>query len=211
MALTVSSLSAAITSSQLILPITSTANGFPPVGQLVNWPMLIDGEFMFLKQTLVSATPGSVQVSRRGAEGTAAGPHDILAACLTSALASDFPAVSVGATTVMEPPNILVVASLGQDQTITLPQQDITYEIVKAAAAAITINPVVSPALVGTLYTFVSQSAFQHTIGYTPGFNNNGTLSNLITMGGKVGDAVILAYGANGVLTIMNSTNISVT
>ena len=82
-ALASTQLSAAITANQTIFGIgtvtTPTGSvGFPPVGVYANpqQPLMIDGEIMYL---VIQNPAGTLQVRSRGAEGTVASAHDILA------------------------------------------------------------------------------------------------------------------------------------
>lgn len=210
MALIQTTLAASVTASQLTLPLTSTLiSGFPPVGQPVNMPYQLDAEFGFIKSVLVAGTPGLVQVARRGSEGSIAVAHDILATIVTSQNPADFPANPAGST-VMRPPDADEVVTLGQDQTITVQPGITNYQIAKATVAAITISPTVTPANVGAVLNFVSLTAAAHAITYVPGFNATTTASDTITFGGKIGDAVSVMVMANGTLTVLSSTNVTV-
>ena len=202
MPLTVVSLAAACTSGDLRLNVGNTTSGFPAVGTInANQPMKVDQEFMFI--TGVPAV-GIVTVRGRGSEGTFAVAHDVLAKVLTSANINDFP--SPGSP--LESQNTPAVdneVTLGQDQTVTPPNVSTTYYITKATAAAITLLSG-SPAQAGTVLTFVSMTAVQHTITYTPGFNANTTLSDVVTFSGSIGSSFMCAVLPDGTLAPL-STN----
>lgn len=209
MAATQTSLSAAITANQLTIPLTSTLTGFPAVGAIVNQPMLIDGEWMYLKQVLIGATPGLVQVARRGSDGTVAAAHDILAQVVTSAVASDFPAVPAGQV-VNRPPTVDDTVTIGQDLTLTvLPSRNTTYYIMKGSAAAIVL-PSGTPAQIGVVLSFVSMTAFAHTVTYTPGFYGNTTASDVATLTATVGSTIDVEVSVNGLLVTFGGQNVSI-
>lgn len=208
MALTTTRLAAAITASQLTIPVADATIGFPSLGVFVNQPMMVDGELMYVKQTLVSAAPGLVQVSRRGSDGGVAEAHDILAQVVTSSLASDFPVVPAGET-VNRPPRYDDVQTIGQDQTITIPTRNTTYYIQKGSAAAITLQSG-SSAQIGITMSFISETAFAHTLTYAPGFFGTTTSSDVVTMTATVGSTIDIEVGAGGLLVTFGGQNVGI-
>lgn len=153
MALTATTLVAAIGPSDLSFALTSTS-GFA-AGQ----PMKIDNEYMVCVSVPAS---GFVTVRARGDQGSIAVAHDVLANVQTSTLASDFPSVPL-ANVAQVPPSNPQVLTLGQTQTLTLPTSDTIYIIDKASAATITL-PTPSKAQDGLRLTFTSQTAAAHVV-----------------------------------------------
>src|SRR5215471_3176878 len=96
MALTQTTLTAAISASQIQFGVTSTSTGFPVVGTQNAQPpqaVQIDGEVMYLVGVPVANT---IVVRCRGSEGSVATAHDPGAQVITSANMTDFPAVAPG-------------------------------------------------------------------------------------------------------------------
>ena len=98
MALTRTTLTAAISANQLTFGVLSTATGFPAVGtqNAGNQPIVIDNEAMFLVGVPVA---GTITVRNRGSDGTTATAHDVLASVITSPTAADFPPLAPGLST----------------------------------------------------------------------------------------------------------------
>jgi hypothetical protein len=173
MALTNTTLAAACTASDTLLTLTSTAGaGFPAVGALLSGmgqPMQIDGEVCYLVSTVAA---GVVKVRSRGAEGTEARAHDLLAPVSTSPTGADFPVVPTG-TVSQRPPQVDDMVTIGQNTAIiTLPGKNTVFVITKATALASTTLPVPTVAQNGLRLTFTSQTAAAHVITSTTGFNN---------------------------------------
>jgi hypothetical protein len=156
MAITQTTLAAAITSSQLSFALTATT------GFAANQVIEIDGERMLCQSVPVS---GTVTVMLRGYDGTVANPHDILAP-VTTGLPSDFPGVPSGAVSDL-PPYYDEQLSLGQDGSITIPTRNTIYTLNKGSALALTIT---APSLAanGLRLSFTSTTAFAHVITADP-------------------------------------------
>lgn len=186
MALTTTSLTSAITASQLTFGVTSTATGFPPVGtqntQPGQQPIQIDGEFMYLVG--VPAT-NTITVRGRGSEGSMAVPHDPLAPVMTSFAVADFGTVAPGQLVLVDQANDNPV-TLGQDGTIPQPVGPIVYNINKATAAALTLGAP-SQALNGTRVVITSTTAAAHVVTAT------GLYASGVT-GGPFGTATFGAF-----------------
>jgi hypothetical protein len=198
MALTNTTLSAAVAFNDDSIKVTSTA-GFADQ-QLIR----VDNEFMAQAGPAVGTT---VKV-RRGLEGTAQVAHGILAD-VVSGLTGDFPAPRPGS-----PVPVLPLLSgrntIGTDVTIAtadLPKGDLIYVITKATAAAITLGAP-SKAQNGLQITFRSATAAAHVITYTAGFYGDTTGSDLATFAAKVGASVTFEAnaGAWGVIGFANVT-----
>ncbi len=162
MALQQTSLSAAITASQVTIPVTSTA-AFPPVGTpFVNQCVLIDTEYMYCVGVPAANV---ITVRSRGAEGSAAQTHDVLANVYTTVNNADWGPVPTAVTAQNDPSDDLVI-SIGQDSTITAAVGNADYNINKASACNITLA---APSLGsnGVNVVFTAQTAFAHVITAT--------------------------------------------
>ena len=136
MALTRTSLSAACTSSQKRLAVTSTSAGFPGVGILGTRQLIqIDGEYMILDQLVAS---GVIDVAMRGYNGSVAAAHNALAGLTTSANSTDFEAVPSGFTN-NRPPPVDDIVTYSVSGAIAIPTKNTTVEISKAGIALMTI------------------------------------------------------------------------
>lgn len=161
MALQQTTLTAAITASQLTLPVAAIT-AFPAVGtRFVNQPVLIDAEYMFC----VGVNATSIVVRGRGSEGTAAAAHDNLAAVITSAVPGDFPVAAAGQVTPIDAAEDTVI-TVTTDGAIAVPQSDTVININKATALAGTLA---APSLAsnGVTVKLTSQTAAAHIITAT--------------------------------------------
>lgn len=162
MALTRTTLSAAITANQITFGVVSTASqafpavGAPPVGYQ---PLLVDDEMMFL---VSCPAVNMVTVRMRGADGTEAAAHDAGSAVVTSATPIDFPAVRPGAS-VLRPPYAPDDVTYGQSGVIAVPIEPTTAFLAGSSALAMTLGAP-SLALNNMLLQITSQSAFAHTV-----------------------------------------------
>lgn len=222
MALTNTTLAAPCGATDTLLYVTSTSSGFPAVG-VYSSPqqhMRIDGEDMRIVRVVAS---GIVQVSRRGDNGTAAVPHDILAVVSTSSNAADFLQLPTGAST-PRPPYVDNIVTLGEDTVFAAagtvpsagvqpyPVQDTTYIITKGSACAITLiatgatTPAPSAASMGVKMRFMAGTAHAHTVTYGPGFDGDTTTSDVATSNSKVGATLDLAIGYTGLIGAVNAS-----
>lgn len=205
MALTTTSLSAAIGASDLTLALTSTT-GFPAVGAIGSRQLMrVDFEDM-----LVDVVPASgiVKVLLRGYNGTTAQAHETLAPVSTSSVASDFLDVPVGYT-VTHPYALDDVLTIGVNTTFTaagtaptsttlpLPIKNTTYNITKASACAITLISGTA-AQQGVKMTFFGTVAAANTITLTVGFNGDTTSSDVATFAALVGSTFTIQCGPSG-------------
>lgn len=196
MGLTQTTLSAAITANQTLIPVTSTATGFPAVGTVAaNQPMRIDSEYMFI--TGVPAA-GMVTVRGRGSESTFAVAHDVLAVVQTSSAPADFP-TPASAVQAGNEPAVDATATIGQDVALAIPNVSTTYYLTKATAAAVTIASGL-PTQQGVVLTFIAKTAMAHTITYLPGFNADTTGSDVATFNAKVGAVIVIEVLNDGTL-----------
>jgi hypothetical protein len=153
MAITATTLSAAIDAGQTTLPVTSST------GATVGYPCKIDNEY-----STIVAVPSttSVLVRTRGQEGGIAVLHAALANVEFASAAGDFPASPVGSM-VPVPPDQRELVSYGVSGAIAIPISDTNIYISKASAAVMTLA---APATTqdGLTLTITSNTAAAHTI-----------------------------------------------
>jgi hypothetical protein len=196
MALVNTTLSAAITANDTIIPLTSTTS-FPAVGVVAGngQPVQIDGEIMYHVMTIAA---GSIKVRMRGAEGTEARAHDLLAPVSTSASGADFPNPGV-ATSGQRSPQVDNLVTIGQNTALlTLPDKNTEYVITKATALASTVLPAPTVAQNGLKLIFTSQTAAAHVITATALLNNGLTGSPWTT-------ATFAAFAGAGFSVVANN------
>jgi len=152
MALTNTSLAAALSADQLVL--TATAATGATVGGFAK----VDGEYMTI--TAISGT--SISVGQRGSQGTAVVAHKVLAP-LTFGLFSDLGAY--GATEIV-PPVITSkdIVTIGADGVIDVPVRDTIFVIQKGAALASSTLGNPSAAQNGMIVILTSGSDFAHVV-----------------------------------------------
>ena len=178
MALSRTTLTTAISASQLTFPVASTATGFPPVGTVAaNQPIVIEDETMFLTGVPVA---GTIVVRGRGSDGTPAIAHDIGSPVVTSATPGDFPALPIGFST-LRPVEFPDNVTYGQDGAVAVPVQPTNAFFAKTSAAAMTLAAP-SLALNGITLTITSQTAFAHVLTATALINNGATGSPFTTV-----------------------------
>lgn len=200
-------LSAAITASQTLIPVTSTTptvitgtlGNFPAVGAMLSpqQPMTIDDEVMFIVQVI---SAGLVQVRMRGSDGTFAASHDVFST-VTTGLASEYPFPTPGTAT-LRPIETPDVVTYGQDQAIPAPTEDVTIAyLAKATAGAFTL-PAPGVPQDGIELVITSRTSFAHAItsnpNTTPLFNNGVTGSPFtsVTFPAFVGASLTLISSA---------------
>jgi len=136
MALTRTTISAAVSADALIIPVTS-ASGFA-AGNFLR----VDNEFM----QVVSVSGSNVSVRSRGDFGSAAVAHNILAPA-TTGLTSDLPDFPVGQVAQVDP-NGQTIVTASVDGALSIPNQNTLVLVQKAGVCAMT--------LAGKRYVFVS-------------------------------------------------------
>lgn len=205
MPLSQTTLTAAITATQLRIPVASVA-AYPPVGtvgcrQIVQF----DAEF-----SVCVGVPGAnlLDLAFRGYDGTTPAAHDILTAVITSALASDF-GVPIGASLTTIDLSEDSAITLGQDQTIALPVTNTVFNINKATAIALVL-PAPSIADNGLTLVFTSQTSAAHVIS-APGLVNNGAAGSpfsTLTFGVLKGATVTLV-AENGAYSVASTQSVT--
>lgn len=186
----------AITASQTVFGIQNVVTpvgsvGFPPVGVYANpqQPLLIDSEVMYI---VLQNPAGTIQVRSRGAEGTIAAAHDILANVATG-LATDFGSNPIATWGFLDTTDAFMVMLGTTPQTLVLPPSDTIYGINTATAATITL-PTPSASLNGVELTFTSNTANAHVLSAPSLFQDGaGTLPHsTATFPSKQGVSVTL-------------------
>jgi len=195
MALTRTTIAAAVSADALIIPVTS-ASGFA-AGNFLR----VDNEFM----QVVSISGANISVRSRGDFGSAALAHNILAPA-TTGLASDLPNFADGEVAQVDPSGqAMVTASV--DGALSIPNQDTLILVQKAGVCAMTLaSP--TTAQDGLELTILSATANAHTVTYTPGFFGDTTSSDVATFAAKVGASMtIKAQGGKwGVVALASVT-----
>ena len=200
MALTTTSLAAAVGPNDTVIRVTS-ATGFGP-----QQTIRVDNETMAQS----AAAVGTVVPVRRGLDGSAQVAHGT-AAAVTTGLGSDFPSPPPGSASVITPGvtpgRVTISATSLTINTADLPTQDTTYVLAAPTAAAITLSAP-SAAQDGRRLTFRSNTAAAHTVTYAAGFYGDGATSNIATFAAKIGSSITIEAqsGAWGVLALANVT-----
>lgn len=195
MALTRTTISAAVSADALIIPVTS-ATGFA-AGNFLR----VDNEFM----QVVSVSGSNVSVRSRGDFGSAAVAHNILAPA-TTGLTSDLPDFPVGQVAQVQPEGQTIVTA-SVDGALSIPNQNTLVLVQKAGVCAMTLaGP--TAAQDGLVLTILSATANAHTVTYTAGFYGDTTSSDVATFAAKVGASMtIQAQGGKwGVVSLANVT-----
>lgn len=195
MALTRTTISAAVSADALIIPVTS-ASGFA-AGNFLR----VDNEFM----QVVSVSGTNVSVRSRGDFGSAAVAHNILAPA-TTGLTSDLPDFPVGQVAQVDP-NGQTIVTASVDGALSIPNQNTLVLVQKAGVCAMTLaGP--TAAQDGLVLTILSATANAHTVTYTAGFYGDTTSSDVATFAAKVGASMtIQAQGGKwGMVSLANVT-----
>ena len=196
MALTATTLAAALDSSSLSFKATSAT------GATVGAPVLIGHEYM-----VVTAISGTViSVRSRGDQGGVAVAHLALEPVTFSAAASDFPSLGAGQT-VPFPSSVPDYATIAADGAIPIPTRNTQLFVIKATACLMTLAAP-SAGSDGVELTIISNSASAHTVTYSAGFYGDTTSSDVATFTAKAGASMkIVAYqGAWGVMGLSDVT-----
>ena len=195
MALTRTTISAAIAADADIIPVTS-ATGFA-AGNFLR----VDNEYMMV----VAVNGTNIQVRSRGDLGSAAAAHNSLAPA-TTGLLSDLPNYPLGqAAQVDAQGQTIVTASV--DGALAIPTQNTLVLVQKAGVCAMTLAAPTT-AQDGLEMTILSATANAHTVTYTAGFYGDTTSSDVATFAAKVGASMtIKAQGGKwGVVSLANVT-----
>lgn len=198
MALTKTTITAAITPSALTFAVTSATNF--SVGKQVK----IDNEYIG-GITAVSGT--TITVRGRGDQGTAAVAHNILAPIQVAADPSDWPAVTAGSASPV-PAYTDDVVYYGASGAITVPIKDTRLIMNKAGASVMTLGDP-SKASDGMQVNIASATAQAHTVTNTTGFNAGGTTIDVATFGGAIGDNFTIEAVA-GTWVVLNAVNVTI-
>jgi hypothetical protein len=195
MALTRTTISAAVSATALTIPVTS-ATGFA-AGNFLR----LDNEFMMV----VSVSGTNITVRSRGDLGSAAIAHNTLAPA-TTGLLSDLPDIPPGqAAQVDQAGQTIVTASV--DGALSIPIQNTLVLVQKAGVCAMTLAAPTT-AQDGVTVTIMSNTANAHTVTYTAGFYGDTTSSDVATFAAKVGASMTIQAQAGkwGVVALANVT-----
>lgn len=206
MALRRTTLSAAITASQLTFGVTSTSSdAFPGVGSapLGYQPLVIDDEVMFLVSVPAINT---ITVRMRGSDGTEAVAHDVLSSVVSSSTPSDFPSIQAGMFT-LRPVTFPDVVTYGQSGVIAVPVESSTYAFLAPASAGAFTIAAPSVALNGLEITITSQSSFAHVVTGTALFATGaaGQPFTTATFPAQAG-ATMQLVAQNGLWNVINAS-----
>ena len=195
MALTRTTISAAIASDADIIPVTS-ATGFA-AGNFLR----VDNEYMMV----VAVNGTNIQVRSRGDLGSAAAAHNSLAPA-TTGLLSDLPNYPLGQAAQTDP-NGQTIVTASVDGALAIPTQNTLVLVQKAGVCAMTLAAPTT-AQDGLEMTILSATANAHTVTYTAGFYGDTTSSDVATFAAKVGASMtIKAQGGKwGVVSLANVT-----
>lgn len=195
MALTRTTIAAAISADALTIPVTS-ATGFA-AGNFIR----VDNEYMMV----VSMTGTSISVRSRGDLGSAAVAHNILAPA-TTGLLSDLPNFPMGQAAQVDP-NAQTIVTASVDGALDIPVQNTLVLVQKAGVCAMTLAAPTA-AQDGLEVTILSATANAHTVTYTAGFYGDTTSSDVATFAAKVGASMtIKAQGGKwGIVSLANVT-----
>jgi hypothetical protein len=195
MAQTTTTISAAVTASDLIIPVT-LATGFT-VGNYLR----IDNEYMVVE--VISGT--NITVRSRGDLGSGAVAHNILAVADTG-LPSDLANLPLGETTQVDPTKETIV-SYSAAGAIAIPTQNTLVLLTSGTARAMTLA---GPALDqdGLRMTILNADAKANTVTYTAGFYGDTTSSDVATFAAKTGASfsIIARGGTWGIVALGNVT-----
>lgn len=168
MALTQTSISAALSANALVLAATAAT------GATVGGFAKVDGEFMVI--TAISGT--QISVRSRGDQGTAAVAHNVLAP-LTFGLSTDLQAM-LGPTEVLAPVFLdYDIATIGANGAIAVPSRQTLFFITKASALASSTVANPTKDQNGLILTFTSAAAAAHVVTLTT--SQDGTTGNSTT------------------------------
>lgn len=195
MALTRTTISAAVTADADIIPVTS-ATGFA-AGNVLR----VDNEYMMV----VAVNGTNIQVRSRGDLGSAAVAHNSLAPA-TTGLLSDLPNYPLGQAAQTDPTGQTIVTA-SVDGALAIPTQDTLILVQKAGVCAMTLAAPTT-AQDGLEVTILSATANAHTVTYTAGFYGDTTSSDVATFAAKVGASMtIKAQGGKwGIVALANVT-----
>lgn len=209
MALVNTTLSGDAAANDTVIALTSTTN-FPAVGAISSgnqYRMLIDGEFMYIVETIAA---GSVRVRSRGADGTLAVAHDINSN-VSMGVPGDFPAIPAGAVS-ERPAYVDDLVSVGENGVIAIPTRNTTFYLTKGSALASTTLAAPTQAQNGLKLIFTSQTAFAHVITATTliGDAVSGSPHTTATFAAFVGASMTLE-ASDGVWNLIANVGVTVT
>ena len=198
MALTNTSLAAALSADALVLSATSAT------GATVGGFAKVDGEYMIV--TAINGT--QVSVGQRGTLGTAAAAHNVLAP-LTFGLLSDLPALG---PTELVPPVFedSGIVTVGADGVISVPVRDTLFIITKATALASSTFANPSAAQNGLTVTFFAGTNAAHVVTTTTVYDGTTGAHTTLTFAAFIGASVTLT-AFNGAWLVKSNNAVTIT
>lgn len=211
MALSNSTLAAAMAIGDTSFLVTS-ATGYPAVGASARSQLVqIDGEFMYTIDGVCQPVAGLIKVRSRGAEGTYAVAHNILAPVKTSASGADWNDPAPGADVPL-PPYRDAQVTIGENGVIAVPTQNTTLLITKATALGSTTLAAPSVASNGVRLTITSATAAGHVITATGLIADgaSGSPEDTITFDAFIGASITL-QAENGLYHVVSNVGTTIT
>jgi len=208
MAITHTTLSAACTATSNDIYVTS-GTAFPAVGVSgKSQRVQIDGEVAYTIDGVCQPSTGRILLRSRGADGTEAVAHDVLAQVQTTATGSDWTAVPP----VPAYPATFAIVTVGQDGVIPVPTQDTVYILNKATALATTTLAAPAADLNGIQVIFTSATAAAHVITATGliGDGASGSPEDTATWDAFIG-ASMHCVVVNGVYNVVSLVGVTIT
>ena len=200
MAITATTLSAAVAASDLTIRVASATGA--TIKNLIN----INGEYMVQTE---DANGTVLAVGRRGQEGTYNQAHASGSVVLMG-LPSDFPAAPPGAITVTPHAPTWGIASYNAAGAITVPvvKQNVFIKLKSGAASAMTIaDP--GYGVEGVELIIQAEDAQAYTLTNTTGFNGGGSGADVATFGGAVGDSIHLK-AVSATWKVLNTVGVTI-
>jgi hypothetical protein len=213
MAIVQTTLSAPVTASDLIFPVTS-ATGF---GTSTTRPQFIkvDDEFALIDQKYntspFNGTSTNIPVYRRGDQGSSAVAHGALAIVITGLLSDLVALQPSGQVPISRPVPFGPTATYGADGAITVPPHTATVLIDKGSAAALTLA---APAKDqdGLTLTIISVTPYAHVVTATTLVADgvSGSPHTTMTFAAFKGASITLR-AEQGLWTVIANNNVVVT
>lgn len=212
MAITATTISAAVKVGDLVIPVTS-ATGFATSATAPQY-VKIDNEYMVIAPSYVSGT--NIPVYRRGDQGSAQVAHNALAIC-TTGLFSDLPALApmqdAAASGFMPfPSGFSTVQYYSVSGAITVPTANTMVVLNKAGVAAMTLAAPIA-GTDGVLLYVTSATAQAHTVAATSliGDGTSGSPHTTATFTtGYIGQGMLLVV-ANGIYNVISAPHVAFT
>lgn len=210
MALSTTTLTSAITASQVGPIVVGSTTGFPAVGvPVAPQVVLVDGEYMLCSYVPVS---GTFNASQRGFNGTVPVAHNAGAPVATSSIPTDFPSTP-GQSVVPRPDFLEVQTTIFANGAIPVPAdvRPVIVNLTKATALSSTTLAAPSAAQDGLRMTFTNQTAAAHVITATSLINDGvtGVPHTTLTFAAFAGASITL-LAQNSLWNVVANNNVTV-